>query len=474
MLKTIQEPARDIPVLAELDVVVCGGGASGCAAAIAASRHGARTLLVEKDGYLGGTTVSQLVSHILSRNGVDFQGVWHEWVRAVQARGGLAGGCLKHNGQQIRGGVDPETVKYAWDGLLESAGVRQLLHAWCSTAIVDDHHAACGVVVETCAGRRAILARRVIDCTADGVVCAAAGVPWTQGDGEHLWNQALTKAFRMGNVRWPKDGYRAEDIRAVREALAEAVARGEYDSPVVVNGRVIRYGTGNGVHESVVHYRTEHNEFPSRVLRVNPLDPWDLTRAEREGREQARQCADFLKRYVPGYEDAYLLDTNAHIGLRDSRRIHGVATVTAEDAWQLRKYPDGIARSSWAIDIWPGDSYDASAEPHDREEYQAWQHRILQGDYFDIRYGCIVAAGIDNLLVAGRCLSAERDAQASLRIQQTCMSTGQAAGVAAALSLQADTTPRELDPRILVAQLGKDRDVVPAWPELHERPIAEP
>jgi hypothetical protein len=268
----------------------------------------------------------------------------------------------------------------------------------------------------------------------------------------------------MGNVRWPEGGYPAADVEAARAALGAAVARGEYDSPVVVNGRVVTYGTGDWVHQSVVPYRSEHNEFPSRVLRVDPLDPFDLTRAEREGRAQAWQCADFLRRYVKGYEDAYLLDTNAHIGLRDSRRVRGMATVTADDAWRLRKYPDGIARSSWEIDIWPAQSYDAPAVPHQEEAYQSRRRQVMQGDYFDIRYGCLVAATVDNLLVAGRCLSAEREAQASLRIQQTCQSTGQAAGTAAALSLQADVTPRRLDPAVVVAQLARDREDVPDTP----------
>jgi hypothetical protein len=466
MQPTIHEPAREIPVLGAYDVVVCGGGAAGCAAAIAAARHGAKCLLVEKDGYLGGATVSQLVGHILSTNGADFQGVWHEWIRAVHARGGLAGGRLQATPGQIRGGVDPEVVKFAWDDLLEAAGVEQVLHSYCSTAIVEE--GVCrGIVADTRAGRRAILGKRVIDCTADGVVCAAAGVPWEQGDGEHLWSQALTRVFRMGNVHWPADGYSPEAVQAARQALADAVARGEYDSPVVVNGRVITYGTGHWVHQSVAHYRTEHNEFPSRVLQVNPLDPFDMTRAEREGREQAWQSADFLRRYVKGYEEAYLLDTNAHIGLRDSRRIQGLATATAEDAWTLGKYPDGIARCSWEIDTWPADSYEAAAVPHGREDYEARKARVMQGDWFDIRYGCLIAAGIDNLLVAGRCLSAEREAQAALRIQQTCQATGQAAGVAAVLSLQANTTPRELDPAVVVAQLAQDRDVEPVRVEAH-------
>ena len=467
---TYREPAREVPVLAEYDVVVCGGGAAGCAAALYAARHGARTLLVEKDGYLGGATVSQLVGHILSTNCVDFQGVWHEWIRAVRRRGGLAD-RLAGGSYRYRSGVDPEVVKYAWDDLLSEAGVELLHHVWCGDAIVEEH-AARGILVETKAGRQAVYAKRVIDCTGDGVVCAQAGVPWEQGDGKNPWNQALTKVFRMGNVRFPEDGYSEDEKRAMRTALKEAVARGDYDSPVVKNGRAISYPTNRGVHDgSVLPYRTEMNVFSSRVLRVDPLDPWDLTRAEREGREQAWQCADFIRKYIPGFENAYLLDTNCHIGLRDSRRICGIATVTAQDAWEFRKYPDSVARSSWDIDMWPAESYDAPAVPRGNKEYKKRIERMKKGDYLDIRYGCIVAQGVDNLLVAGRCISAEREAQASLRIQQTCQSTGQAAGTAAAISLQEDVTPRELDPMKVVAQLEKDRAAVePAFEVLKDLP----
>ncbi len=464
-IKSVQEPGRTLPVLGECDVLVCGGGAAGCAAAVAAARHGADVILVEKDGYLGGATVSQLVGHILSTNGVDFQGIYHDWIRALRLRGGLASDNLVGGKGQYRGGVDPEVVKFAWDDLLEAAGVRQLLHAWCSTPLVEG--GVCGgVVAETRAGRRAILAKRVIDCTADGAVCAAAGVPWEQGDGVYPWSQSLTKVFRMGNVTWPEGGYTEEQVRAARNAMAMGVAAGEFKSPVVVNGRAVTYSANNHVRRSVAPYRTEMNVFASRVLRVDPLDPWEMTQAEREGRRQAWECAEAIRRCVPGFEKAYLLDTNAMIGLRDSRRVRGLAVAGDDDVREFRKHADGIARSSWHIDIWPAESYDAAAVDHASAEAKERKAKLLAGEYFDVRYGALVAAGVDNLMVAGRCLSASRLAQASLRIQQTCQSTGQAAGTAAVLSLKAGVTPRELDVSQLVKQLARDRDVEPAFDAL--------
>jgi 2-polyprenyl-6-methoxyphenol hydroxylase-like FAD-dependent oxidoreductase len=455
---TFREPARELPVLGEWDVIVCGGGPAGCAAAVASARHGAKTLLLEKDGYLGGAAVSQLVCVILSTNGVDFQGVWHEYARGLRTRGGLRE--LEGFGSgQIRGAVDPECVKYVWDELLAAAGAELLHHAYASGVIVEGGVAR-GVFAETRAGRRALLARRLIDCTGDGAVAAAAGVPWEQGDDQgRPWAMSCTKVFRMGNVQWPADHPNPEAMARFEQELRDAVARGEYRSPILTQTtRVQDYVRGKLWR--LTERRGEYLSVMSRVLKVDPLDPFDFTRAEREGRQQAWECADACRRFAPGFEHAYLLDTSAQLGLRSSRRIRGLATVTAQDAHGFHKYPDGIARSSWNIDIWPADSYTAPAVPYGTPEHNARKAQLLAGEYFDIRYGCLVAAGVDNLLLAGRCLSAEHAAESSLRIQQTCMATGQAAGTAAALSLKAGVTPRELDPQAVVRQLAAQRAAV--------------
>lgn len=460
---TYTEPARELPVLGSYDVIVCGGGPAGCAAAIAAARHGANTLLVEKDGYLGGATVSQLVCVVLSTNGVDFQGVWHEYARRLRDREALR--PLTGIGKgQIRSCVDPEQVKFVWDEMLTEAGVTILHHASGCRCMVEDGTAK-GVLAETRAGRRALLANRVVDATGDGIVAAESGVEWAQGDGEHKYAMSLTKVLRIGGL---PDNLEPPDEATMEKLAADlkaAVDRGAYTAPVVTEQkRLLNYI--RGWNWRLPEKRRELLSVISRVLKVDPLDPFDFTRAEREGREQARQAADFLCRYVPGLENAYLLDTSAQIGLRSSRRLQGLAAVTADDAMGFRKHPDSIARSSWNIDIWPADSYSAPAVDHSTEEFKQRREQLIAGEYFDIPYGCIVAEGIDNLLMAGRCISAVHVAESSLRIQQTCMSTGEAAGVAAALSLRANATPRELDSKAVISQLEKDRDVEPLCAEL--------
>ncbi len=466
---TINEPAREVPVLGDYDVVVCGGGPAGCAAAIGAARHGARTLLVEKDGFLGGATVSQLVCVLLSTNGVDFQGVWHEYIRELMKRDGVRGLDGGPPGN-FRGSVDPEQVKYVWDELVTRAGAQMLLHVHAARVLEEDGKAA-GIFCETRAGRRVIRARRVIDTTGDGYVAGESGVGFDQGDGAHKYAMALTMVMRMANVTKPANWPDPAVMEKLERDLRDATERGELIHPVLTESpRILGYI--RGWLWELPTPRREILSVISRVLQVDPLDPWQFTAAEREGREQVRQAAHFYKTYVPGFEQSYLLDTGAQIGLRSSRRLHGSATATETDALDFLKYDDGIARSSWNIDIWPADSYTAPAVDHTSDEAKKRRAQLDTGEHFDIRYGCLVAAGIDNLLMAGRCLSAEHVAESSLRIQQTCMATGEAAGVAAALSLDANVAPRALDTAKLVASLAKDRDVEPAFECLKGLPIA--
>lgn len=440
--RTYREPARDVPVLAEYDAIVCGGGPSGCAAALYAARHGARTLLVEKEGSLGGAPVTQNVVPILSTNGVDFQGVWHEWARALTKRDGITEISREPRlgTRWYVGSVDPEAVKYAWDGLLSEAGVDLLHLALVAGAIVEDGVIR-GLLVETKAGRRAVMAERVIDCTGDADVCAAAGVPWEQGLGGKPWAMGVSLNAWYGGVPT------AEDYVPGTGNPVGGTGRSLGNSPLFQAGLL-------------------------RMLRIDPLDPWHLTRALREGRAQVWERFQ-NKRKQPGQESLFLAGIADRPGVRSSRRVCGLATATGGDAWEFRKYPDGIARSSWEIDIHPAESATGKGVDLESEEYEPHKRRAEQGDYFDIRYGCLVPEGVDNLLVAGRCISAEHEAQASLRIQQTCMATGQAAGTAAALSLKEDVSPRELDAEMLVRQLAEDRAAVePAFDILRELPVA--
>jgi hypothetical protein len=431
MKTTMQVPAREIPVLGDYDVVVCGGGPAGCAAAVAAARHGAKTLLIEKYGFLGGAPVAQLVSVVLSTNGVDFQGLWHEWARRLLACHAMAPiirapSHFYPDCAWFRTSVDSEGVKRVWDDLLEEAGVESLLLAHLCGACVEDGRIV-GVLVHTRAGLQAVRAQRVIDATGDAAVCHEAGVPWDRGVVGKLWPQQVSMVRRFGGCPVPGS---------------------EGGSPLAGGGTAA--------------YRPESLGRVDR-LQVDPLDPCAISATLRDARREIQHQAAALP------AGRYLVDTATELGVRTSRIVQGIARVTDEDAWTLRKAADGIARSSWEIDIHPPDDERPLPERwfHSKSDaYAAFTRRLAAGAWFDIPYGCLVAADVDNLLVAGRCLSAGYLAQGSLRIQQTCLATGQAAGVAAALSLRADTTPRELNPQTVIAQLEKDRDIEPAFAEL--------
>ncbi len=411
---------KQIPVVGDYDAVVCGGGPAGCAAAIAAARNGAKTLLVEKYGHLGGTAVSQLVHVVLSTNGVDFQGIWHEWARRLIDRGFMPP-LIRTPGQRsskcrwFRSSADPEGVKLVWDDLVEESGAETLFFAHVCDACVEDD-TLIGVVLHTRAGLVKVCAGRVIDATGDAAVCHEVGVSWDRGVRDKLWAQKVALNRRHGGI----------------------------PAPGTPGGR--RPGEGG-----TVGYRPEERGWVQK-LKVDPLDPFALSGAMREARREIHRQSKELP------DGRYLLDTAAELGVRASRMVRGIARVSDEDAFGLRKFPDGIARSSWELDIHPPDDDPAPARSlqGNAADYEEFSRRVAEGDWFDIPYGCLVAAGVDNLLVAGRCISAGYLAQGSLRIQQTCMSTGQAAGTAAALSLQHDITPRRLDPALVTAQLEED------------------
>lgn len=428
---TCPEPFAGAPVLGEYEVVVCGGGPAGCAAAVAAARSGAKTLVIEKHGYLGGATVAQLVSVVLSTNGLDFQGIWHEWAaRLVQYRAMAplirSPSPFYDRCTWFRSSVDPEGVKRVWEELLDQAGASVLLLAHLCGVRLEKGRIK-GVVVHTRGGLRIVRAERVVDATGDAVVCHEAGVPWNRGVRGKPWAQEVSLNYRWGGV--PAPGTE---------------------------------GGGQPGGGGTLAYRPERLARVNR-LEVDPLDPRAITEAVRSARGEIWRRAEKLS------GSRYLVDTASELGVRTSRIVRGIQCVTDDDAWESRKSPDGVARSSWELDVHPPDQERPLPERwfHGRSEaYARYAERVAAGDWFDIPYGCLVPTRVGDLLVAGRSISAGYLAQGSLRIQQTCQATGQAAGTAAALSLRAETTPDQLDPRQLVSQLEKSRDVAPAFPEL--------
>ena len=411
---------------ARYDVVVVGAGSAGTTAAIAAARTGARTLLVDRFGFLGGTSTAVLDTFYAFYTPGEHpekvvSGIPDEVVSRL-TESGMAFERPNTYGAGTGITYDPETLKRVWDELTEEAEVRTLLHAFVFAVDLEDARVV-GVEVATKSGVRRLEATVVIDASGDADVCALAGAPF-EPPGEGV--QSLSTVFRMANV----DVARAEAVpkQELWRLMREARDTGRYALTRI---------------EGSVH-RTPHDgvmmALMTRVRNVDATDADQLAAAEREGRRQAHEYFRFLRENVPGYERAALVSTSPAIGVRESRRILGEHVLTADEILAATRFSDQIARCG------------APIEEHHAGDDTRWVY-LDDGATYGIPFRTLQPRGLDNVLVAGRCFSATHDAHASARSMGTCMAMGQAAGTAAALTAE----PKRLDPGALRARLRDDR-----------------
>jgi hypothetical protein len=441
--------------MADYDVLVVGGGNAGCAAALAAARSGARTLLVERYGFLGGTATAAMVGPWMTfHSGAEriVGGIAQEIVERLVALGGSPGHI--HDSSDYVPTItpfDPEIHKALLFDLMRESNVHLLLHALVVDAERDARGAVCGARFATVGGPRTILAPRTIDATADAFVAAAAGCKLQQGD-ERGHVQPASLMFRLSHVDM---NALARYVREHPEQMRSSLTTGERtaDALTAVAGLYELWqaaqSDGIDVPRELVSffispYPDEVTVNMTRVTDVDPLDPDDLTRAEIEARAQAMRLVAFFRERVPGFANARIAATATQIGVRESRRIVGAYTLTRDDILERRTFADAIARSAYPIDI------------HNPSGSGTTTHRLPPGTSYEIPYRCLVPETVDALLVAGRCISTTHEALASTRLTPTVMTLGQAAGTAAALSLSAGVTPRDLDSRILRERLIAD------------------
>jgi hypothetical protein len=448
-------PAREGERVEEYDVLVAGGGNAGCAAALAAARTGARTLLVERYGFLGGTATAAMVGPWMTfHSGTDriVGGIAQEIVERLIALGGSPG-HIPDSSDYVPTitPFDPEIHKALLFDLMRESGVHLLLHALAVDVVRDDRGAVRGATFATVGGMRTYLAKRTIDATADAFVAAAAGCELQQGD-ERGRVQPSSLMFRLSHVdmnavaayvRDHPDQMRTSLAPAQRNASALTAVAGLYELWQDAQA------DGIGVPRELVSffispYPDEVTVNMTRVTDIDPLDPDDLTRAEVEARAQAMRLVAFFRERVPGFAHARIAATATQIGVRESRRIVGVYTLTRDDILERHTFDDAVARSAYPIDI------------HNPSGSGTTTHRLPPGTSYEIPYRCLVPQSVDDLLVAGRCISTTHEALASTRLTPTVMTLGQAAGTAAALSLQAGVLPRALDPQVLRTRLIAD------------------
>lgn len=427
------------------DLLVCGGGPAGVMAAVAAARLGARVGLVERYGFLGGMATAALVLPIMTYHASPAEqvitGLPQELIDRLVARGGSPGHLPDPIGFCATiTPADPELLKLVHQELCLEAGVELLLHSF----VVGSETRAGRITEVTVAGKeglRTLAADLFIDCTGDGDLAARAGAPFVYGRSADGLAQPMTMMLRIRGVRWESiaryaaqhpdqfhlgcEPERLGDLPAPAVAgffglVAEARSKGEFP---VDRDRVLMFATGRPG-EAIVNM--------TRIVRQNATTTAGLTRGESEGRIQAMQVLTFLRKYIPGCAQVELVQTGTQVGVRESRRSLGEQVLTGPDVISGAIFADSVARGAFPIDI------------HSPSGGGLVTARMEPGTSYDIPFGCLLPRGVENLLVAGRCISADHEAIASARVSATAMALGQAAGTAAALALRAGLTPRQL------------------------------
>lgn len=437
-------PPRVAQLAAETDVLVVGGGPAGLGAALGAANAGARVILTERYGFLGGNATAALVMPLMSfhtqrprreKPGAAtllptdhgpgepvVAGVLAHLLHRLVSAGGAISPSLQ-TGYVVP--FDPEVFKLVALDLLDEAGVHFLFHAFASDIIRDQGVHA--VVFETKSGPVVIRARVVIDCTGDGDVAARAGARYEIGRKDDRLVQPMTLMFRITEferaafeayVKQHPDQWRG--VHGLWDLIHKAAAAGQLRLP----------------REDMLFFATPHEREVSvnstRVTKVLGVDVWDLSYAEWESRRQMRQIVAFLRRYVPGFEKGYVVQSGVNIGVRETRRVLGEYQLTADDILQARKFPDVIARSSYPVDI------------HNPEGTGTALKRLPPGEAYDIPLRCLLPQAVEGLIVAGRCISGTHEAHSSYRVMPVSMATGQAAGVCAALAIRQGKPPRAI------------------------------
>jgi len=427
------ERERHTPVTEEVDVLVAGGGTAGVAAAVAAARAGASVSLIERYGFLGGLGVSAWTGTLCGLYYLDAERtpvfVNGGFAREFAERLSQMGGCL--GAWPFRDtAVAPYTPVFfelLCDALaVEEARISLHLHSLVTDVVVEGRRIV-GVAVQDKRGRHAIRAKLVVDATGDADLARAAGVPLQ----------------REATLQYPSMMFAMQDVEIgevlgagpdkLLQVIETAQAAGEFE-PTRLGGNLIPTLRGGEVYVAMTRVANPDG------TPVDGCDPEQLTRGELAGRRHAVECAELLKRRMPGFQNATLAGIAPQLGVRETRKIQGELTLHRDDILSARKWEDAICNASWPME---------SHLPHGKTEW-----RFLEIDtWYQIPYRALLPPDIDNLLAAGRCISADHDALASTRVMGTCLALGQAAGIAAAQAAARHQTTRQLDVAGLQAAL---------------------
>jgi hypothetical protein len=425
---SITEPARETPTLMEADIVVVGGGTTGPIAAIAAARRGKRVVLIERFGSLGGILTLGLNTKPSGTllGGIPLE-IW-DLARSVGGAGADYMATTKTGGVKIASPTDPEVMKMLLTRLCVESGVKILFETFVSTPVVE-RGVVTGVIIEGKGGRQFVGAKVLIDCSADADMAAKANAPFVMGSGEaEAKMQPVSMYFIMKNVDLKR---LADWARTCADIPARAIPADDAGLAYGLwltgfNGMLQAFQKESGVklQRDNITLKTADGQMyvnATRVLGVNVFSPDEFTAAIVECYRQIEGVVQFLREKVPGFEAARLGQVSPILGVRETRHILGEYTLTGPDSRGETRFEDSIAADSSALDIHDpkGGDVDFQSMPP-----------------YEIPYRCLLPRGVEQILVAGRCISADHEAHARSRNMPACMSTGQAAGIAAAIAIE--------------------------------------
>lgn len=417
------------------DLIVAGGGFAGAAAAIAAARGGISVLLVDKAGSLGGAAGNCLINPfmmywtLIDGKRYDLcRGIFEEITHRLEESGGL----YKNKTIQETQCFNEEHLKLILNRMALDAGVELLFHSYITGVQTEDGQIS-SITVANKSGLMELSARYFIDATGDADLAYSAGCPCTLGRSDDHLCQPMTLCFRIGNVDIKKFNSQFNQLNTLYKQYKEAGKIKNHKEDILVFPNTT---------ENVLHFNS------TRVVKLNPTDAFDITKAEIEAREQVFELFHFLKQHCDAFQNSTLLSTASEIGVRESRMIDGLYKLTQEDLINCVQFEDSIALGNYDIDI------------HNPEGGGTSHYYFPMGQYYSIPYRCLLPQNIENLLVTGRCISTTHEAQASIRIMPIVCCLGQAAGSAALLAATQNITPAQVKAAQLRQYLSENGAIV--------------